>query len=157
MDTIEPKKRTRVRAYPSEFKARLVAESQQPGTSVAKVALTHGLNANMLHTWRREARGKAAGAERKAEFVAAAGRARPVAWSGHPHRTASRHHKSRDGLADGGSRRLRGLDARTASVIRIKEIWLYRAQQLAVCRQPARGQARRRDHQLGALGPAEWP
>jgi transposase len=70
MDTIEPKKRTRVRAYPPEFKARLVAESQQPGASVAKVALAHGLNANMLHTWRREARGKGAGAERKTEFVA---------------------------------------------------------------------------------------
>jgi transposase len=37
---------------------------------VAKVALAHGLNANMLHTWRREARGRAAGAERKPEFVA---------------------------------------------------------------------------------------
>ena len=69
MDTIEPKKRTRVRAYPPEFKARLVAESQQPGASVAKVALAHGLNANMLHTWRREARGRSVGAERKTEFV----------------------------------------------------------------------------------------
>lgn len=70
MDTIEPKKRTRVRAYPPEFKARLVAESQQPGASVAKVALAHGLNANMLHTWRREARGKGTGAQRNTEFVA---------------------------------------------------------------------------------------
>jgi transposase len=69
MDTIEPKKRTRVRAYPPEFKARLVAESDQPGASVAKVALAHGLNANMLHTWRREARGNAVRAERKTEFV----------------------------------------------------------------------------------------
>jgi transposase len=69
MDTIEPKNRTRVRAYPPEFKERLVAESQQPGASVAKVALAHGLNANMLHTWRREARGNPAGAQRNAEFV----------------------------------------------------------------------------------------
>lgn len=30
MDTIETKKRTRVRAYPAEFKARLIAECQQP-------------------------------------------------------------------------------------------------------------------------------
>ena len=66
MDTIEPKKRTRVRAYPPEFKARLVAESDQPGASVAKVALAHGLNANMLHTWRREARGSGS---RKMDFV----------------------------------------------------------------------------------------
>ena len=69
MDTIEPKKRTRVRAYPPEFKARLVAESHQPGASVAKVALAHGLNANMLHTWRREVRGNASSPERKTEFV----------------------------------------------------------------------------------------
>ena len=69
MDTIEPKKRTRVRAYPAEFKARLVAESEQPGASVAKVALAHGLNANMLHTWRREARGSGGSPGRTTEFV----------------------------------------------------------------------------------------
>lgn len=62
MDTSESKKRTRVRAYPLEFKARLVDESNRPGASVAKVAkvakvtLANGINANMLHTWRREAR-----------------------------------------------------------------------------------------------------
>jgi transposase len=60
MDTIETKKRTRVRAYPAEFKAQLVAECEQPGASVAKVALAHGLNANMLHTWRRDVRGSVA-------------------------------------------------------------------------------------------------
>jgi transposase len=69
MDTIEPKKRTRVRAYPPEFKARMVAESRQPGASVAKVALAHGLNANMLHTWRREARGSGGSPDHKPEFV----------------------------------------------------------------------------------------
>lgn len=57
MDTSEPAKRTRVRAYAPEFKARVVAECEQPGTSIAKVARAHGLNANMIHTWRREARG----------------------------------------------------------------------------------------------------
>ena len=70
MDTIEATKRTRVRAYPSEFKARLVAECEQAGASVAKVALAHGINANMLHTWRREVRGPAAAAPAvRAEFV----------------------------------------------------------------------------------------
>lgn len=68
MDTNETKKRTRVRAYPAEFKARLLAECQQPGSSVARVALANGINANMLHTWRREAKGAAAPAVR-AEFV----------------------------------------------------------------------------------------
>lgn len=71
MDTSEPTKRTRVRAYGQEFKARVVAESQQPGASVAKVALAHGLNANMIHTWRRELRGPVANpAEGGGEFVA---------------------------------------------------------------------------------------
>lgn len=65
MDTIETKKRTRVRAYPAEFKAQLVAECEQPGASVAKVALAHGLNANMLHTWRREACGGSEVASRR--------------------------------------------------------------------------------------------
>lgn len=71
MDTIETKKRTRVRAYPAEFKAQLVAECEQPGASVAKVALAHGLNANMLHTWRRAVRGVPAGGRSGAqpEFV----------------------------------------------------------------------------------------
>ena len=71
MDTIETKKRTRVRAYPAEFKAQLVAECEQPGASVAKVALAHGLNANMLHTWRRDVRGVPAGGRSGAqpEFV----------------------------------------------------------------------------------------
>lgn len=57
MDTSEPTKRTRVRAYAPEFKARVLTECSRPGTSVAKVALANGLNANMIHTGRREARG----------------------------------------------------------------------------------------------------
>ena len=57
MDTSEPTKRTRVRAYAPEFKAQVLAECSQPGASIAKVARVNGLNANMLHTWRREARG----------------------------------------------------------------------------------------------------
>lgn len=45
-----------MRAYLPEFKARVVAECEKPGASVAKVALANGLNANMVHTWRRETR-----------------------------------------------------------------------------------------------------
>lgn len=90
MDTIEPKKRTRVRAYPPDFKARVVAESEQPGASVAKVALAHGLNANMLHTWRREARGSGGRPDRKPEFVPLALPA-PVPPSGGAIRIELRH------------------------------------------------------------------
>lgn len=60
MDTREPPKRTRVRAYSPEFKAQVLAECARSGASVAKVALAHGLNANMIHTWRRQAPAKPA-------------------------------------------------------------------------------------------------
>jgi transposase len=60
MDTSEPTKRTRVRAYAPEFKAQVLAECSQPGASIAKVARVNGLNANMIHTWRREARDRVA-------------------------------------------------------------------------------------------------
>lgn len=89
MDTIETKKRTRVRAYPAEFKARLIAECQQPGTSVAQVALANGINANMLHTWRREAKGNAAPAVRP-EFVSVP-LAAPAAAAATPIRIELRH------------------------------------------------------------------
>ena len=42
--------------YPIEFKRRLAVESCEPEISVAKLALRHGLNANMLFKWRRECR-----------------------------------------------------------------------------------------------------
>lgn len=42
--------------YPIEFKRRLAAMSCMPGVSVAKLALGHQLNANMLFKWRRHYR-----------------------------------------------------------------------------------------------------
>jgi len=36
-----------------EEKRRIVEEALQPGASVARVARTHGLNANQLFSWRR--------------------------------------------------------------------------------------------------------
>jgi transposase len=60
MDTSVPVKRTRVRAYAPDFKQRVLAQCAQPGSSIAKVALANGLNANMIHTWRRQARGAGA-------------------------------------------------------------------------------------------------
>lgn len=42
--------------YPIEFKRRLAVESCEPEISVAKLALRHGLNVNMLFKWRREYR-----------------------------------------------------------------------------------------------------
>ena len=46
------------RKYSATFKARILAACEQPGASVAGVALANGLNANMVHKWRRIAKAK---------------------------------------------------------------------------------------------------
>ena len=85
MDTREPTKRTRVRAYAPELKARVLAECAQPGASIAKVALANGLNANMIHTWRRQARGAPVSAAPGAgEFVPLPLAGAPAAVPGAP-------------------------------------------------------------------------
>lgn len=43
------------RRHSKELKAQVLAECAQAGASVAGVALAHGLNANVVHKWRREA------------------------------------------------------------------------------------------------------
>lgn len=53
MNDIMPIKRVR-RSYSAEFKTELVKASQQPGVSLAALALHHGLNANLLRRWVRE-------------------------------------------------------------------------------------------------------
>lgn len=58
MDTHEQRSslaRRRRRRYSAEFKAEAVAACQQPGVSMAGVALTRGLNANLLRRWVVEA------------------------------------------------------------------------------------------------------
>ena len=52
---MEDTKRTPRRQHSAEQKARVLAECSQQGVSVAKVALAHGLNANLVHKWRRAA------------------------------------------------------------------------------------------------------
>lgn len=44
------------RRYSAELKARVRAECDAPGASVAKVAMSHGINANVVHRWRQLAR-----------------------------------------------------------------------------------------------------
>ena len=44
------------RQYTPEFKAQLVAESQIPGASVARIALDNDLNANLLRRWITESK-----------------------------------------------------------------------------------------------------
>lgn len=48
----ESRRRRRVRS--EDEKRRIVAETLEPGASVSAVARHHGLNANLLFTWRRE-------------------------------------------------------------------------------------------------------
>ncbi|MPS79696.1 MAG: IS66 family insertion sequence element accessory protein TnpB [Achromobacter sp.] len=43
------------RSYPKTLKAQIVAQCSQPGTSIAGVALSHGVNANLVHKWIRQA------------------------------------------------------------------------------------------------------
>jgi len=38
-------------SYPKPFKAQIVQECLQPGASVASVALSHGINANVVRKW----------------------------------------------------------------------------------------------------------
>ena len=46
----------RRRTYSDDEKQRLVAESFEPGASVSGIAQRHGMNANLLFTWRRQMR-----------------------------------------------------------------------------------------------------
>ena len=59
------------RRYSETKKAQVLAECAQPGASVAKVALAHGINANVVHRWRQLARQSTPSAAiRQAEFIA---------------------------------------------------------------------------------------
>lgn len=51
--TLEVPKR---RAYCAQLKAQVLLQCSQEGASVSGVALSHSLNANMVHRWIREAR-----------------------------------------------------------------------------------------------------
>ena len=41
------------RRHSAELKAQVLSECSQPGASVARVAMSHGINANIVHKWRR--------------------------------------------------------------------------------------------------------
>ena len=55
MDTKEDAKRRTRRRHDDELKRQVLAQCATPGASVAKIAMDHGLNANLVHKWRRTA------------------------------------------------------------------------------------------------------
>ena len=68
IDASRPAKRRR---YSAELKAEVLAQCDAPGASVAKVAMSHGINANVVHRWRQLARvgGAKVAAPPRSEFV----------------------------------------------------------------------------------------
>jgi len=48
--------RARHKRHSAELKAQILAECAAPGASVARVAMSHGINANVVHRWRQLAR-----------------------------------------------------------------------------------------------------
>ena len=46
--------RRKRRVYSTELKIQVAQECRQPGASIVGVALSHGINANIVHRWLRE-------------------------------------------------------------------------------------------------------
>jgi transposase len=56
MDQVSTVERPKRREYSVEFKASVLEQCRKPGASLAGVALSHGINPNMVHRWIREER-----------------------------------------------------------------------------------------------------
>lgn len=67
---MEDIKRAARRRHDAELNTLVLQQCSQLGASVARIALSNGLNANLVHKWRREARDEAvAPVAAKAEFI----------------------------------------------------------------------------------------
>lgn len=58
------------RRYSAGMKAQVVAACNEPGASVAKVAMAQGINANVVHRWRQLAREGKVAPVKTGEFIA---------------------------------------------------------------------------------------
>ena len=59
------------RRHGAQLKAMVLEQCAAPGASVARVAMSHGLNANIVHGWRKLARERDVAATRSAAGPAA--------------------------------------------------------------------------------------
>ncbi|AOV06146.1 transposase [Delftia tsuruhatensis] len=50
---MEDSKHSSRRRHGAALKAQILAECAQPHASIASIAMAHGLNANLVHKWRR--------------------------------------------------------------------------------------------------------
>ena len=67
---MEQERSRKRRRYAPELKAQILAECEAPGASLARVAISHGINANIVHGWRKLARrGEAEMGAVQREFV----------------------------------------------------------------------------------------
>ena len=70
VDTMTSDKLVRRRRYGDDLEVQVLTECDAPGASVAKVAMAHGINANVVHRWRQLAReGGQATVTKPREFV----------------------------------------------------------------------------------------
>jgi transposase len=53
VDIMKDSKKIVRRRHSAELKAQILSECVQRGASVASVAMSHGINANIVHKWRR--------------------------------------------------------------------------------------------------------
>ena len=64
----------RRRGHGEDVRRQVMAECEEPGASVAQVAMAHGINANVVHRWRQLSREAAQATVAKAhEFVPVTG------------------------------------------------------------------------------------
>ena len=56
MDTMDTTGKRVRRNHSAQLKAQILEQCQVPGASVAQVAMAHGINANLVHIWRKLAR-----------------------------------------------------------------------------------------------------
>lgn len=79
------------RRHSAEFKAAVLAACTHPGASVASVALAHGVNANLVHRWRRGAADRGHGRRGKGELAEFAIVRTPIQSLGHPSEQSEHH------------------------------------------------------------------